>query len=154
MSHAFSKTTSDKASGPSRCPRSAMKYAFAISPIFEGRMRLSTLATRISRFASPNPSCALLGMSCWSRQEVKSVSGTTMARETIIQRLSLVAKTLPSLANCPCLFSLQTMKARMPRLTASEMIFVFMQGRRGCAEPEFWSTKYTKGDEKWGRKAA
>src|SRR4051812_35914474 len=42
------------------------------------------------------------------------------------------------------------MSARMPRLTASEMIFFFMQGRRGCAEPEVWSTKYTK-DTKNGR---
>ena len=36
--------------------RPGMKNAFAMSPIFEGSTRFSTLAERISRFASPKPS--------------------------------------------------------------------------------------------------
>src|SRR5260221_13425580 len=96
MSHAFSKTTSDSASEQSRCPRSFMNHAFAMSPIFDGRTRFSTLATRMSLFASPKPSFLRPasssfsplrdededeekdedepGMSCCNRHEVNSVS--------------------------------------------------------------------------------
>ena len=80
MSHVFSNTTSASARLASRCPRSFMNHAFATSPIFEGKIRFSTLAARISRFDSPNPSDAPAGISWSSRHAVAHVSGTTIAR--------------------------------------------------------------------------
>ena len=100
-----------------------------MSPIFDGSTRLSTLATRMRRFASPNPSWPARGMSCWSRHEVKSVSGTTIPRLSVIHSPSQSRKIASSAARLSGPI-FQYMTARISALMRIERSFFISEARR------------------------